>query len=152
MGLGHPHLFLCFSSSDRPIFLKFLKKKRKCQILFLPFKWTNPLHVRLFGAYALAFYSKYFIVQRDIKSIFSVPAHCQNLNILNRSRTIQQLETISDNVLTVYSRSKVTQLISRFNTLHAGSLFKVYMQMRSWRSWFTPISCHGVYPLALSYI
>ena len=50
----------------------------------------------------LAIYSKNFIVQRGIKSIFSVPAHCQNLNILNRRKTIQQLKTISDNVLTAY--------------------------------------------------
>ena len=45
-------------------------------------------------------YSKYFIVQRGIKSIFSMSAHCQNLNILNRRKTIQKLKTISDNVFT----------------------------------------------------
>ena len=61
----------------------------------------GPLHVQLFGAYTLAIYSKYSILQRGIKSIFSVPAHCQNLNILNRRKTIQQLKTISD-VLTAY--------------------------------------------------
>ena len=54
------------------------------------------------AAYTLAIYSKYVIVQRGIKSIFSGPAHCQNLNTLNRRKTIQQLKTISDNVLTAY--------------------------------------------------
>ena len=48
---------------------------------------AEPLHVPLFGAYTLAIYSKYFIVQRGIKSIFSVPAYCQNLNILSRRKT-----------------------------------------------------------------
>ena len=74
----------------------------KCQISFLPCKYTKPLHVRLFGAYTLAIYSKYFIVQQGIKSLFWVPAHCQNLNILNRRKTIQQLKTLSKNVLTAY--------------------------------------------------
>ena len=100
--LGHPHLFLCFSSPDRPSFLKFCKKKKiineddVVQFSYNEYHYrlevsdvvlAEPLHVPLFGAYTLAIYSKYFIVQRDIKSIFSVPAYCQNLNILNRRKT-----------------------------------------------------------------
>ena len=100
----------------------------------------------MFGAYTLAIYSKYFIVQRGIKSIFSVPAHCQNKNILNRRKTIQQLKTISD-VLTAY-----------VFTIKCNSIDLSFQYTRRWqpvqslqkRSWFTPISCHGIYPLALS--
>ena len=104
--------------------------------------------VQLFGAYTLAIYSKYFIVQRGIKSIFSVPAHCQNLNILNRRKTIQQLKTISDNVLTAYifaikgnSIDLSFQYARRWQPIQS-------LQKRSWRSWFTPSSCHSVCPLA----
>ena len=98
----------------------------KCQILFLPCKQTKHLHVRLFWAYTLTIYRKYFIAQRGIKSIFSVPAHCQNLNMLNRRRTIHQLKTISHNVLIAYVFTTKGYSIYRFNTLRVGNLFKVY--------------------------
>ena len=53
--------------------------------------------------------------QRGIKSIFSVPAHCQYLNILNGKNSIDLL----------------------FNTLHVSSLFKVcelvYTDLLPWR-------------------
>ena len=74
--------------------------------------------------YTLAIYSKYFIVQRGIKSIFSVPAHCQNLNILNRRKAIQQLKTISDNVLTAY-----------IFTIKGNSIDLLFQYTRHWLPW-----------------
>ena len=93
---------------------------------------AEPLHVPLFGAYTLAIYSKYFIVQRGIKSKFSVRANCQNLNILNSRKTIQELKTISDNVLTPYiftikgnSIDLSFQYTTRWQPVQS-------LQMRSW--------------------
>ena len=74
---------------------------QQCWVLLANNAGSVCMGLYMFGAYTLAIYSKYFIVQRGIKSIFSVPAHCQNLNILNRRKTIQQMKTISD-VLTAY--------------------------------------------------
>ena len=46
---------------------------------------------------------------------------------IKQKKTIQQLKTFLTTFLPhIYSRSKVTQLIYRVNTLHVGSLFKVY--------------------------
>ena len=60
-----------------------------------------------------------------------MPAHCQNLNILNRRKTIQQLKTISDNVLTAYIFTIKRNSIDSFQyTRHWQPVQS--LQMRSW--------------------
>ena len=65
---------------------------------------------------------------------------------IKQRKTIQQSKTISDNVLTAYIftiKGNSTDLSFQYTTRWQPVQS---LRMRSWRSWFTPISCHGIFP------